>query len=206
MRLEPFALEGRFVRLEPLGHEHIDDLVVAANEDRSTYGFTAVPRDRAGMKSYVATLLTDAAADSAVPFVQRRLVDDAVAGCTRYMNVTWWSGRATPAEVEIGGTWLAGTAQRTPLNTEAKLLLLTQAFDAWKVFRVAICTAADNERSRRAIERLGASLEGILRNHRPLIGDRITTPGLPRDSALYSIVDREWPAIREGLVAKLDGR
>ena len=111
--------------------------------------------------------------------------------------------RNSPAEVEIGGTWLAADAQRTALNTEAKLLLLTHAFEMWEVHRVAICTASDNERSRRAIERLGASFEGILRNHRALIGDAVTTPGLPRDSALYSIIDREWPTIRARLTERL---
>jgi RimJ/RimL family protein N-acetyltransferase len=204
MRLEPFALEGRFVRLEPLSPEHVDDLVEAANEDRSTYGFTGVPRDRASMSSYIDGLRADAAADSVVPFAQRRVDDGALVGCTRFMNVTWWTGRATPAEVEIGGTWLSSSAQRTPLNTEAKLLLLTHAFEVWAVHRVAICTAADNERSRRAIERLGATFEGVLRNHRAVMGDGREHLGGPRDSALYSIIDREWPTVRDGLRGRLD--
>ena len=205
MRLEPFALRGTSVVLEPLSHDHVDDLVVASGVDRSTYGFTAVPRDRPSTHAYVQQLRDDAARDLAVPFVQRRVADGAIVGCTRYMNLVWWTGRDTPVEVEVGGTWLAADAQRTAINTEAKLLLLTHAFEVWRVFRVAICTAADNARSRRAIERLGATFEGVLRNHRALVGDRVETPGRPRDSAMYSIIDTEWPTIRSSLRAKLDG-
>jgi RimJ/RimL family protein N-acetyltransferase len=140
-----------------------------------------------------------------VPFIQRSVETGRIVGCTRYLNVMWWSGRETPAEVEIGGTWLAAEAQRTAINTEAKVLLLGHAFDDWNVHRVAICTASGNERSRRAIERLGATFEGVLRNHRALIGDSVTQQGMPRDSAMYSIIDREWPEIRERLKARLDG-
>ena len=203
MRLQPFALEGVVVRLEPLQVDHVDDLVRAANQDRSSYGFTSVPKDHDSAVSYVSNLLEDAANDTDVPFVQRRQADGAVVGCTRFLNVTWWRGRDTPAEVEIGGTWLSVDAQRTAINTEAKLLLMTHAFDEWAVHRIAICTAADNERSRRAIERLGAVFEGVLRNHRASIGDAVTRPGLPRDSAIYSVVDLEWPAVRAGLQARL---
>jgi RimJ/RimL family protein N-acetyltransferase len=205
MRLQPFALEGRHVRLEPLAPEHVDALVAAANEDRSTYGFTGVPRDQPSMSAYIDALRTEAASDSVVPFAPRRVADDSLVGCTRFMNVIWWSGRDTPAEVEIGGTWLSASAQRTPVNTEAKLLLLTHAFEVWNVHRVAICTAADNERSRHAIERLGATFEGVLRNHRAVMGDGRERLGGPRDSALYSIIDREWPAVRDGLRQRLDG-
>jgi RimJ/RimL family protein N-acetyltransferase len=203
MRLERFVLAGAHVRLEPLGLEHVSDLVAAANEDRSTYGFTSVPKDLPSATEYVTALLRDAELDSAVPFAQRQLSDGAVVGCTRFMNIVWWTSSETPVEVEVGGTWLAARAQRTPVNTEAKLLLLTHAFETWHVNRVAICTAADNERSRRAIERLGATFEGVLRNHRALIGDDVQVAGQPRDSALYSIIDREWPTVREMLQARL---
>jgi RimJ/RimL family protein N-acetyltransferase len=104
--------------------------------------------------------------------------------------------------VEIGGTWLAADAQRSPINTEAKLLLLTHAFDVFGVFRVAIATDARNERSRAAIERLGARLEGIMRNHRPNAGP-LTEPGHPRNTAMHSIIDDEWPAVRAGLKEQL---
>ena len=86
------------------------------------------------------------------------------------MNLVWWPGREAPVEVEVGGTWLAAAAQRTPINTEAKVLLLRHAFEVWQVGRVAICTDARNDRSRNAIERIGATFEGVLRRHRPATG------------------------------------
>jgi RimJ/RimL family protein N-acetyltransferase len=157
------------------------------------------------MERFIDGLLTDAQRDSAVPFVQRRLADDSLVGCTRFLNMLWWPNRDTPAEVEIGGTWLAVDAQRSAINTEAKLLLLAQAFDVWQVFRVAIATDALNEQSRTAIERLGATFEGILRSHRPNAG-RLTEPGRPRDTAMHSIVALEWPAVRARLTERLDAR
>lgn len=203
MRLEPFTLTGTHVRLEPLRPEHATDLLRAADLDRSTFGYTPVPADLAGMEAYIDWLLGDAARDLVVPFAQRRLADDALVGCTRFLNVTWWPDRALPTEVEIGGTWLAADAQRSPINTDAKLLLLTHAFDVWGVHRVAICTDALNERSRRAIERIGAQFEGILRRHRASTG-HATVPGTPRDTAAYSIIAEEWPAVRAGLEERRD--
>ena len=202
MRLEPFSLTGRHVSLEPMSPEHVPALVDAATTDRTTYGYTNVPGDPVSMAAYVDTLRHDALHDTAVPFVQRRVADGRIVGCTRFMNLAWWHGRHTPVEVEIGGTWLSGDAQRTPLNSEAKLLLLGQAFDEWGVFRVAICTDARNERSRAAIERLGAQFEGVLRRHRASMGTD-TPAGTARDSAMYSIIDDEWPAIRDRLQARL---
>lgn len=198
MRLEPFTLTGHFVRLEPLAAEHAAALLRAADVDRSTYGYTPVPADLAAMQAYIEWLLGDAERDLVVPFAQRRMVDDAVVGCTRFLNVTWWPARDAPAEVEIGGTWLGAEAQRSPINTEAKLLLLTHAFEVWGVHRVAICTDALNERSRVAIERLGATFEGILRRHRASTG-HATVPGTPRDTAAYSIIADEWPDVRAHL-------
>jgi N-acetyltransferase len=201
--LPPFALEGRHVRLEPLRMEHVDDLVRAASADRSTYGFTKVPIDDEEMTAYVATHVADRDAGRVVPFVQRRLATGDLVGCTRFMDMAWWRGRDAPDEVEIGGTWLTADAQRTAVNTEAKRLLLAHAFEVWGVVRVAICTDARNERSRTAIARLGATFEGVLRNHRPVqLGGATGTPQ-PRDTAVYSIVDREWPAIRQALDARL---
>ena len=112
--------------------------------------------------------------------------------------------RPAPAdELEIGGTWLASTAQRTAINTEAKYLLLSHAFETIGVWRVAICTDARNERSRTAILRIGATFEGVLRNHRM----RYNTPQPePRDSAVYSITDGEWPAVRQLLERRLADR
>jgi RimJ/RimL family protein N-acetyltransferase len=198
MRLVPFTLTGDAVQLEPLRPEHASDLLRAAEVDRSTFGYTPVPGDLRAMEGYIEWLLGDADRDQVVPFAQRRVADGTIVGCTRYLNVTWWPDRPLPTEVEIGGTWLGAEAQRSSINTEAKLLLLTHAFDVWGVHRVAICTDALNERSRRAIERIGAQFEGILRRHRASTG-HATVPGTPRDTAAYSIIADEWPAVRAGL-------
>ena len=117
------------------------------------------------------------------------------------MELRWWRDRAEPDEVEIGGTWLAADVQRSPVNTESKLLMLTHAFERWGVVRVALCTDERNERSRTAIARLGATFEGILRNHRrSLVRDEA---GRSRNSALFGITDDEWPDIKLRLVRRL---
>lgn len=205
MRLEPFTLTGSHVTLEPLQPHHAAPLLAAADRDRSTFGYTPVPADLPSMDAYIDGLLADARRDAVVPFVQIRVTDGSPVGCTRYLNIQWWPGRALPAEVEVGGTWLATDAQRSALNTEAKLLLLTHAFEQWDVFRVAICTDALNERSRRAIERLGATFEGILRSHRPNAGF-LTRPGLARDTAAYSVIATEWPSVKVRLESMLSTR
>ena len=199
MNLPAPTLTGRHVQLEQLRAEHVDALVAAANEDRATYTWTAVPATAEAMSAYVTTLLADQERGEVVPFVQRRIADDALVGCTRYLRLEWWPGRDLPAEVEVGGTWLAASAQRTPLNTEAKLLLLRHAFEVYGVARVAICTDARNARSRTAIARIGATFEGILRSHRASY-----VPGEgARDSAMYSVIAAEWPMIENLLSARL---
>ena len=188
---------GRFVVLEPMGADHVDEIASAGRGDRSSFGFTQVPDGHDEAAGYVDWLLDDAAHGRAAPFVQRRVDDGAVVGCTRFLNLLWPLGRTDPDEVEIGGTWLAASAQRTPINSEAKLLLLSHAFRVWKVQRVAICTDARNEQSRRAIERLGATFEGVMRRHR-----RSTRAGevhALRDTATYSIVVDEWRSIEARL-------
>lgn len=202
MRLEAITLTGRHVQLEPLRADHAAALTAAADRNRSSYGYTAVPADVGGMSAYIATLLDEAARDLVVPFAQRRLADGALVGCTRLMSLVWAAGRALPLEAEIGGTWLAADAQRSAVNTEAKLLLLAHAFDVWGVQRLAICTDERNARSRTAIERLGATFEGVLRNHRTNAG-HLTEPG-PRNTAVYSIIPPEWPAIRDRLARRLE--
>ncbi len=190
-------LVGTHVILERLRADHIADIATAGSGDRSTFGWTGVPGDEAAAEAYVTTLLADAAHGRAAPFVQRRTADDKVVGCTRFMSPLWPLGRRDPDEVEVGGTWLAADAQRSPINSEAKLLLLTHAFDVWSVQRVAICTDERNDRSRRAIERLGASFEGILRRHRP--STATGEAGTLRNTAVYSIIAEEWPAVRDRL-------
>lgn len=203
MPLAPFALKGSHVSLEPLAVDHVAALAAASGGERSTFGYTEVPDGPGAMASYVEKLLAQAAAGAAVPFVQRRVAGDEIVGCTRFMELRWWRDRPEPDEVEIGGTWLTARAQRTPVNTEAKVLLCTHAFEVWNVWRVAWATDARNERSRVAIERLGASFEGVLRNHRPSLVDGET--GRPRDTALFSMTDAEWPAAKARLLDRLAG-
>ncbi len=201
MDLDVPTLRGRRVELVPLAIEQADELLAAATIDRATYGFTEVPATAEHMASYIENLLAKRDSGTDLPFAQRSLSGHRLVGCTRFHEMRRWRGRQEPDEVEIGGTWLAADVQRTALNTEAKLLLLTHAFEVWRVDRVAIATDQRNARSRRAIERLGASFEGILRHHRPS-----TAPdeaGRPRDTALYSITDDDWPAVKEALVARL---
>ena len=201
------VLEGRHVALEALGTGQIDELLEAAS-DRSTYAFTNVPAGRDAMQTYVTTLLDDHRSGRALPFVQRAMgiAGRPIVGCTRFMDIRHQFGRhidgeAVPDEVEIGGTWLAGRVQRTGVNTEAKLLLLRHAFGVWGVQRVAICTDERNEQSRRAIERIGAHFEGVLRRHRPSTAAGET--GRLRNTAAYSVTIDDWPAVEGRLVGLL---
>lgn len=182
-------LHGKHVCLEPLEHRHIDGLVAAAAVDPSLYRWSPVPQGRAAM------------AGTALPFAIVRAGDGAVIGSTRMWNLERWAwppghpshGRSAPDAGEIGYTWLSRTAVRTAVNTEAKLLLLTHAFETWQVLRVCFHTDLRNERSRAALERIGGQFEGILRAH------RIATDFVPRDSVRYSIVAAEWPAVKQKL-------
>jgi N-acetyltransferase len=135
-----------------------------------------------------------------LPFAQRRLDTGQLAGCTRFMEPRWWRGRRDPDEIEIGGTWLSATAQRSAVNTEAKYLLLSHAFEQWEVWRVAICTDEHNARSRASIERIGGTFEGVLRNHRLRYN---TAKPEPRNTAVYSIIDSDWPAVKRSLEQRL---
>lgn len=204
------TLIGKSMALEPLTIVHIPYLVAAASQDRSTFGFTVVPDGIEEMTGYVQTLLSSHQAGTDIPFVQRRVNADSslgdVVGCTRYMNILFPLGRtvngaSVPDEIEIGGTWLAKSAQRTSVNTEAKLLLMTHAFDTWGVQRVAICTDERNEQSRRAIERIGGVFEGVLRSDRP--SWVASEKGLLRNTAVYSVVSAEWPQVKSRLMAIL---
>lgn len=203
--LFPLALEGELVRMEPLALAHVDALVAAASESRATYGFTQVPNGRDAMLRYVESALDDAGKGLAVPFATFDKRSGRVVGSTRFGNLERWQWPAEPAPpipngpdaVEIGWTWLAQSAQRTHVNTCAKLLMLGHAFEVWRVRRVNLKTDARNARSRANIERVGGRLDGILRAHSP------AWDGGVRDSAMYSILPAEWPAVRERLTARL---
>jgi N-acetyltransferase len=200
-RLRTPTLTGTHVRLEPLTTDHVEALAEAATENRDTYALTSVPGDLGAMRRYVDDALTMVTEGSALVFAQRRLADERLVGCTRFWQLHRWGPGEHPKEVEVGWTWLAASAQRTPINTEAKLLLFTHAFEAWGVRRLALVTDERNHRSRRAIERVGATFEGVLRNHMAsrLAGEE----SQPRNTAVYSILDAEWPVVRNALVTRL---
>lgn len=194
------VLHGALVRLEPLTPGHGADLAVAAEEDRRTYGFTRVPRAWE-VEDYLGAHFGRARDGTMTPFAQIRQDDGRAVGCTSYWSPRFWPGRDEPCAIEIGWTWLAASAQRTGINVEAKFLLFQYAFETLGVARVDLKTDARNERSRRAIERLGARFEGVLRQWSPS-----HTPGeegLLRDSAIFSVIAAEWPAVRAALRRRL---
>jgi RimJ/RimL family protein N-acetyltransferase len=198
-------LTGRVVRLEPLAPSHAAGLEAAAAEDRAHYQWTRVPEGPEGVAAYLADAAADCGAGRRLPFATILRDGERVVGSTSFFPEHWgWAaGRpGVPDSVEIGATWLAASAQRTAANTEAKLLMLTHAFEVWRVQRVQLKTDARNERSRAAIARLGARFEGILRHHMPAYGPA----GGLRDSAYYSIVPAEWPAVRDRLTGRLAAR
>jgi RimJ/RimL family protein N-acetyltransferase len=197
------SLGGEHVELVPLAAEFAAELAAAASVERSSYGFTDVPPTEDAMATYIRRLVAQRDADLTVPFAQREVVSGRLVGCTRYLSLLWWRERQHPDEVEIGGTWLAADVQRTAINTEAKLLLLSNAFETWEVVRVAICTDDRNERSRAAITRLGATFEGVLRQHRP--SQATGEQGQPRNTAVFSILDTEWPTVKRRLTDRLAG-
>lgn len=194
-------LQGTHIRLEPLGHHHVDGLVSAAAADPSLYRWSPVPQGKAEAIRYVDTALAWRDAGSAAPFAIVRMSDDLVIGSTRFWNLEHWSwpsghplhGRGTPDACEIGYTWLSRPAIRTGANTEAKRLMLTYAFETWRVLRVCLHTDARNERSRAAIARIGGQMEGILRAH------RMAADFIPRDSVRFSILASEWPDVKRRL-------
>lgn len=195
------TLQGRLVRLVPLRLDHAEALCEAASGPRDSFGFTAVPDGLEATRAYVRHLVDQAAAGAMVPFAQVRVADDRPVGATRFFTMRHRDGAPRPYALEIGGTWLAASAQRTGINVEAKLLLFEHAFVEWGVGRVEIRTDARNERSRDAIARLGATFEGVLRSWQPshVAGeeDRL------RDSAMYSVIASEWPEVRRGLLGRL---
>jgi RimJ/RimL family protein N-acetyltransferase len=201
---EAVQLTGKHVRLEPLGHRHGPALVAAAADGGDVYRWTTVPRDIDQARSYVETALAARDSGTAVPFAVVRNEDDTVIGSTRFWNLDYWpwpdrKPTGTPDTCEIGHTWLSRDAIRTAANTEMKQLMLTHAFETWQVQSVCLHTASQNDRSREAMERLGARFEGVLRAH------RLGANGAPRDSVRFSITAAEWPEVRRHL-AELSAR
>jgi RimJ/RimL family protein N-acetyltransferase len=201
MTIEYPTLTGNTVRLEPIGLHHVDGLLAAANADPSLYKWTVVPQTREAMQAYVESAAAAREAGTALAFATVRIADGAVIGATRYFDMERWSwpagherhGNPYRDVCEIGYTWLTRSAIRTAANTEAKRMMLTHAFDAWKMLRVCLHTDARNERSRAAMERIGCKFEGILRSH------RMASDFIARDSARYSIIAAEWPEAKRRL-------
>ena len=197
--LQSLVLRGPTVTLRPLSVGDAAALATAASESRDHYHYTRVPDSVEAAQRYIEMALADRDAGHRLPFAI--LWHDRVVGSTSYLDVQRWRWPAGsplqrtdhPDAVEIGSTWLAASAQRTRCNTEAKYLLLSHAFDVWRVHRVSLKIDERNAKSRRAIERLGAISEGVRRADMP------GQDGSVRNSAYYSIVRAEWPAVRKKL-------
>lgn len=192
MKIDKVALVGRHVRLEPLVASHLPGLALAIEDGRLwELPFTFVPPP-----AEVAGLLANAeaafAAGRELAFATVDAATGRVVGSTRFRNI-----EAAHRRVEIGFTFLAASAQRTAINTEAKCLMLTHAFEVWGCNRVELLTDERNTRSRQAIARLGAVQEGLLRSH------MVMRDGFVRNSVIYSITAAEWPQVKAGLEAKM---
>jgi len=194
--VEPVLLAGAHVRLEPMTRAHAAELASKlgdAARDGSMWEskVTTIPRPE-GMRAYIDQALAELHAGVSMPFVTIAVNGSTVVGTTRYMNI-----EAAHRRLEIGTTWIGKSFQRTAINTEAKYLMLKHAFETLHCIAVDLRTHEKNAQSRAAIERLGARLDGILRNH------RIMPDGSLRNTATYSIIDTEWPAVKARLEARL---
>ena len=189
METKPVTLQGKHVRLEPMTEEHAAGLAeIGVGQpfwDFMVYGNMGTEED---MRGWVRQILAHAEKGTDLPFVVMHLASGRVAGATRYLNIM-------PKDhgLEVGGTWYGTEFQRTAVNTECKYLLLTHAFETLKCIRVPVKTNSLNERSQKAIERIGAKKEGVLRNHMILPNGRI------RHSVYYSILDSEWSEVKKKL-------
>jgi RimJ/RimL family protein N-acetyltransferase len=192
MVVEPVILQGRHVRLEPLTPEHAAGLTEVGLDEDLWKWIPAPVCTPEEMSAYVQSALQDQAAGTALPFALIEKSSGRTVGSTRYANIERVHHR-----LEIGWTWVARPWQRTAINTEAKYLLLRHAFETLKCMRVELKTDSLNERSRAAILRIGASQEGIFRNH------MMTATGRIRHTVYFSIVDSEWPEVKARLEARL---
>lgn len=192
MKVEPITLDGKCVSLEPLSADDIPALCEVGLEPSLWNWVPTNIADEEAMKVYVRTALEDQQKGIALPFVTREKSSGVIVGSTRFGNIDVGNRKA-----EIGWTWINPLWQRTYVNTEAKLLMLTHAFEVWGCVRVELKTDALNEKSRDAILRIGAKEEGTLRNH------MITDTGRFRDSVYFSIIEGEWPVVKKDLIEKL---
>ncbi|WP_374545350.1 GNAT family N-acetyltransferase [Rhodoblastus sp.] len=193
MKIEPATLQGRHVLLRPLAPDDADQLTEAVRDGELwRHWYTTAPEPEA-MRAEIARRLSLQNAGSMLPFTVVEPTSGRAVGMTTYMNID-----AAHHRVEIGSTWYARSVQRTALNTEAKLLLLGHAFETLDCIAVEFRTHALNFQSRKAIERLGAKLDGILRNHQR------ARNGTLRDTCVYSVIASEWPTIKAHLRWQID--
>ncbi len=188
--ISPLGLEGRHVRLEPLRAEHAAALwEIAKNDLGDLFQWIPYPlKSLSDFEQFNRQVLEEQQRGLTIPFVTLERASGQIVGTTRYMNMD-----LANRKVEIGSTWIAPPWQRTAINTEAKYLMLRHAFEVWDCLRVELKTDAMNQRSRKAILRLGAKEEGILRKH------MLTWNGRQRDSVYFSILDTEWPEVKSNL-------
>jgi RimJ/RimL family protein N-acetyltransferase len=188
----PITLSGSVVRLEPLSLAHVDGLVSVGLDTELWRWIPTQVADAAQMQSYVQAALAEQSRGVSLPFAIVLQASGLVIGCTRYMNI-----ERAHKRLEIGSTWLTASVQRTGANTEAKLLLLSHAFEVLQANRVELKTDALNAKSRAAIARIGATEEGIFRQH------VVCASGRVRDTVYFSIVASEWPAVKARLQGML---
>ena len=192
MNIHPIILEGKHVRLEPLTQAHHAQLCEVGFDDELWRLTTTIIRTPEDMKKYIDTALKDFSEGKALPFAIIEKGSNTAVGSTRFGNID-----TTHRRVEIGWTWIARQWQRTFINTEAKYLLLSHAFDTLGCMRVEFKTDSNNSRSRNALMRIGAKEEGVFRNHMIMPGGRI------RHSVYFSIIDSEWNEVKRELEKKL---
>lgn len=199
------VLTGKHVRLEPLEYRHAEGLTAAsAGADPDLYRWSFVPVGAQAVRAYIETALRWRDAGNAIPFAIVRSSDGKTIGSTRFFDMETWGwpegydNRGRPFDAcEIGYTWLSPDAIRTAANTEAKLLLLTHAFEAWNLWRVVFHTDERNERSRNALGRIGAKFEGILRAY------RVAADVTPRNTARFTILAGEWLEVKRHLSSSI---
>jgi len=191
--IAPVTLTGKYVRLEPLSEAHVPGLAeIGAGQDFWRFMVYGDINNEADLRKWAIEILSRAQRGTDLPFAVIHLASGRLAGATRYMNMI-----PNDRGLEIGGTWYGTEFQRSAVNTECKYLLMTYAFETLRAIRIQLKTDLLNERSQRAIERLGAKKEGVLRNHMILPDGRI------RDSVFYSILDTEWLDVKKNLEAML---
>jgi RimJ/RimL family protein N-acetyltransferase len=195
LEISPTTLEGPRVRLDPLAAAHLDALSAAGLHEELWRWIPTAVESKDEMKAYLETALQAQAAGTALPFVIVDRATGEVVGSTRFGNID-----KANRHVEIGWTWISPRWQRTHVNTEAKFLLLRHAFETLGCLRVELKTDALNEKSRKAILRIGAREEGVLRKNVVVHDGRI------RDTVYFSVLDSEWPRVKETLTARLSSR